>query len=215
MTLNNGGLNVTGPQLQLATVWQIRRKDGTVLAFTDHDEDITRDLGNGTGSQTHKASTGFARSALAAAAGLQVPNMETVGILDDVGIGAADLRAGLYRGAEVWVGQIDWTGAPGLLKMKRGWIADVSIADYSFTAQLVGLTSKLVHTEFGEHYTVECNADFKDARCGYAGAETSCDKQYETCLAYGNIVNFSGAGVLMPGSDVMLRYALKPATGEL
>lgn len=200
----------------MATVWQIKRKDGGVLAFTDHDQDITQDLGNGTGSQTHKASTGFARSALATSAGLSVPNMETSGILADIGISAADLRNGLFRGAEVWIGQIDWTGAPGLRKMQRGYIGDVGITDYGFKAELLGLTSKLISTEIVEHYTVECNADFRDARCGYAGAGETCDKQYTTCRdTYGNLVNFRGHGVLMPGTDVMLRYPLKPAGGQL
>lgn len=200
----------------MATVWQIRRKDGAVFAFTDHDQPLTRDLGNGNGGQVHKASTGFARSALATAAGLQVPNMQTNGILNDADISDADLRAGLFRGAEVWIAQIDWTGAAGIKKMQRGYIGDVGITDYGFTAELLGLTSKLVNTEIVEHYTVECNADFRDARCGYAGAGESCDKQYLTCRdTYNNLANFRGHGVLMPGTDVMLRYPLKPAEGEL
>jgi len=44
-------------------------------------------------------------------------------------------------------------------------------------------------------------AEFKDADCGYSGAESSCDRLFGTCLAYGNISRvgmFPGAPMSFP-----------------
>lgn len=42
-------------------------------------------------------------------------------------------------------------------------------------------------------YDVNCQCrKFKDERCGYAGAETTCDKTLTRCKALGNVGNFYG-----------------------
>ncbi|MBX6323306.1 MAG: DUF2163 domain-containing protein, partial [Rhodospirillaceae bacterium] len=74
----------------LATCWRIARRDGTVLGFTDHDQDLVVD------GLTYLASAGYDRSAIASSAGLAVDNLEIQGIIDHDLIREQDLRAGLW-----------------------------------------------------------------------------------------------------------------------
>ncbi len=52
-----------------------------------------------------------------------------------------------------------------LLKLRRGWLGEVTIRDGLYVAELRGLTQKLQMT-VGEVYAPDCAADLGDARCG-------------------------------------------------
>ncbi len=54
----------------LATCWKVTRKDGLVLGFTDHDQDLTVD------GLLYQASTGYTRSAIHGIADLSVDNLD-------------------------------------------------------------------------------------------------------------------------------------------
>lgn len=41
-------------------------------------------------------------------------------------------------------------------------------------------------------YDVNCQFNFKDSRCQYAGAEAKCDKTLARCQALGNVTRFGG-----------------------
>lgn len=48
-------------------------------------------------------------------------------------------------------------------------------------------------------FDVNCQWRFKDTRCGYAGAETKCDKTLTRCKALSNVTNFGGyPSVVLP-----------------
>jgi len=53
----------------------------------------------------------------------------------------------------------------GILKLRRGWLGEVTIRDGMYVAELRGMTQKLQMT-VGEVYTPDCAADLGDARCG-------------------------------------------------
>ncbi len=151
--------HLAGETTTLATCWKVTRKDGLVLGFTDHDQDLTM------GGLLYQASTGYTRSAIHAIADLSVDNLDIESALNSDTLDAADLRAGLWDGAEVQISLVNW-GDPsqGIILLKRGTIGQVELKDNVFKAELRGLTQALSQ-QIVELYTPDCRADLGDSRC--------------------------------------------------
>jgi len=91
--------------------------------------------------------------------------METV--LDDAGLDAAELRAGLYDGAEVRIFVVNWQDpSQGALRLRRGWLGEVTLSsEGQWRTELRGM-SQVLAQRLIEPYTPDCRADLGDARCG-------------------------------------------------
>lgn len=153
--------HLAGEVTTLCTLWRLTRRDGTVMRFTDHSEDVVL------GSETFEASTGYSRSAIAANSALQVDNVDLEGMLDSAAITEDDLRAGIYDFAAVDVLMVNWASpSDGALTLRTGTLGEVSLATGTFTAELRGLAQAL-QTQIIELITPDCRATFGDARCGY------------------------------------------------
>ena len=87
--------HIAGETTMLATCWKVTRRDGLVLGFTDHDQDLTVE------GQLYQASTGYTRSAIHTISDLSVDNLDIESALNSDTLNASDLRAGLWDGAEV------------------------------------------------------------------------------------------------------------------
>ena len=74
----------------LARCWQIARRDGMVLGFTDHDLDLSF------AGTLFKAGTGLTAQTLEQATGLSVDNSEAIGALSDAAITETDIAAGRF-----------------------------------------------------------------------------------------------------------------------
>ena len=72
-----------------------------ILGFTDLDLDITFNVGDGDGEIIYKALFGYERSNIESKLGMNVDNIDANFILNDVGISARDMRAGLWGDAEI------------------------------------------------------------------------------------------------------------------
>ncbi len=150
----------------LATCWKVKRRDGTILGFTDHDEDIAFDLGDGDGSVTYKAATGYTRSAIANKIDLSADNLEVEGFLDSAAITEADLRAGKYDFAEVRIFLVNWADlGQGKIDLRRGAIGEITTRDELYVAELMGLSQRLSQV-VGRTYTPECAVDLGSPECG-------------------------------------------------
>lgn len=192
--------HMQGTQTTLCTVWQIKRNDDALQAFTDHDVDVVADIASGNGSVTHKAATAYDRSAFDSAAGFTVPNVEVTGLLNTADITAAQIRSGLYAGAEVWIARLNYTSpGQGVDRIIYGHIGRITERDHVFVAELRGLM-KLYQNEIVDLVGPECRYDFKSFKCGYSGGAATCDKTWLTCQALGNSINFGGEPHL-PGFD--------------
>ncbi len=152
--------HLAGSVTTLATCWRVQRTDGVVYGFTDHDRDLTLS------GLSYRAATGYQRSAIASRADLSVDENELTGILDAAEITEADLRAGLWDGAEVRIFLVNHRDPTmGDLKLRRGRLGEVVVNDDgTFRAELRGLSQALQQT-IGEQYTPECRADLGDGRC--------------------------------------------------
>jgi len=152
--------HLRGEVTTLATCWELTRRDGFKLFFTDHDVDLVID------GDTYIASTGYKRTAIQNDATLAVDNLDVEGIFDSSAITEQDLRAGVYDYAEVRIFLVNWADlSQGILRLRRGWLGEVLLTpDGIFKAELRGLT-QLLSQNIGNFYTPECRVDLGDLRC--------------------------------------------------
>ena len=87
-------------------------------------------------------------------------------MFSDDGITEGDLRTGKYDFAGVRMFLVNYGNlTQGILKLRRGWLGEVTIRDGMYVAELRGMTQKLQMT-VGEVYAPDCSTDLGDARCG-------------------------------------------------
>lgn len=143
----------------LATCWKMTRRDSTVFCFTDHDQDITFE------SNVYSASSGFTPSSIHNSGTLSVDNLDVEGMLSSSSIRETDIMAGLYDFAEIDIFQVNYADlSQGSMKLKRGWLGEVSFFKQQFIAEVRGLTQRLSQT-MGELYSSSCRASLGDSRC--------------------------------------------------
>lgn len=151
--------HLAGEVTTLASCWKLTRRDTTVFGFTDHDQDIAFE------SVSYKAATGFTPSTIQNSASLSVDNLDVEGILQDGAITEGDILAGKYDFAEIEIFQVNYNDlAQGALKLRRGWLGEVSLQRQQFIAEVRGLTQCLSQT-IGELYAPLCRAALGDDRC--------------------------------------------------
>lgn len=140
--------------------WLVERSDGTVLSFTDHQSDLTID------ALTYEAASGFSRTAISQSSGLSVDNLDIVGVLDSTAITEQDLRAGLYRNAEVWYFEVDYTDVTlGKHKLDYGYLGEVTVSEGMFVAEFRSLMQRL-DQEIGEKAGRYCRVPLGSTLCG-------------------------------------------------
>ncbi|AVO44072.1 DUF2163 domain-containing protein [Phreatobacter cathodiphilus] len=143
----------------LATCWILRRRDGVVLGFTDHDGDLV------VAGVTCRAASGFDATAAAEKLGFAAGTAEIAGALVDEAVSAADIRAGRYDGARVEVHCVDWTDPALAVLLRVMMLGAVTREGPAFRAELRSLAAAL-DVERGRLFTPRCGADLGDARCG-------------------------------------------------
>jgi uncharacterized phage protein (TIGR02218 family) len=142
----------------LCRCWRIERRDGVLLGFTDHDEDVMLD------ALTCRAGTGFSGSEAAAALGLAVAGSEIAGALADDALSEADLAAGRYDAAAVEIHLVDWSEPALHVLLASGVLGEVRREGQAFAAELRSLADRL-NEESGRRFTATCSADLGDSRC--------------------------------------------------
>lgn len=145
--------------------WVIRRRDGVLLGFTDHDRDLVVD------GVLCRADTGMTARALQQTTGLSVDNTEAFGALSAAAIAEDDLAAGRFDGAEVMAYLVNWAAPQDFILQFRGNIGEISRVGGSFKAELRGLTD-LLNRPHGMAYTPGCSAVLGDSRCRFDLAQS-------------------------------------------
>jgi uncharacterized phage protein (TIGR02218 family) len=137
--------------------WKLRRRDGTVEGWTDHDEAVPWDGVDYLPLPAGAPSNYQQKAALAAA------NMELEVNYGDTS--AALIRAGYYDYAEVWTFRINWADpSQGIVRMAYGRLGEISMLKGQARADVRGL-AQILSTQIGRIYTPECDASLGDARC--------------------------------------------------
>lgn len=138
--------------------WAIKRGDGTVLGFTDHDRDLRFK------NIRFRADSGLSAMALQQGTGLAVDNSEAIGALTDAAIREADIDAGRFDGAAVSCWLVNWSDVTERQILFRGTIGEIRRAGGGFTAELRGLAERL-NQPMGRVYQKPCGAVLGDASC--------------------------------------------------
>lgn len=154
--------HLAGEATTLATCWQITRRDGVVMRFTDHDADLVLD------GATYLSAVGYEATAIESTSGMSVDNLDADVLLDSAGITEADLIAGRYDFAAVEIRLCNWAApATGSILLRRGTLGEVSLRNGRARVELRGLAQALQQT-VGRVFARRCDADLGDARCGVA-----------------------------------------------
>ncbi|MGL4239376.1 DUF2163 domain-containing protein [Tabrizicola sp.] len=165
--------------------WAVRRRDGVVLGFTDHDRNLVVD------GVLCRADTGMTARALQQTTGLSVDNTEAFGALSAAAITEADLLAGRFDGAEVRSYLVNWQEPESFIEQFRGHLGEITRSGGSFKAELRGL-SDLLNRPHGMAYTPGCSAILGDSRCRFDLAQPGyfADRAVEA-VADGRIFEFA------------------------
>lgn len=143
----------------LARCWTLRRRDGVVLGFTDHDRDLD------VAGVVHAAGTGLEGSDMHAELGFAIGGGEVTGALASPGLVESDLAAGLWDDASVELWLVDWQAPAARVLLDVGTIGEVRRAEGAFVAEMRGLGHRLDQPR-GRLFQACCDADLGDARCG-------------------------------------------------
>ena len=145
--------------------WLITRQDGTVMAFTEHDQPLDCD-GN-----TYAASTSFTASAIENQLGFAVSNMDVLGALSSDVITNDDLEAGRYDGADVTILHVNWANPANFYVIVSGTLGQVQLGDLAFQAELRCLAQHYAQY-VGSLCSPKCRSDLFDTG---AGLENGCN----------------------------------------
>ncbi len=148
------------PVTSMTGCWRLERRDGTVFTFTEHPADLV------VNAETYKGATGFRRSAQSQSIGLSVDNLELEALLSDAGITERDIRAGLYRDAQVWYFEANWRDiALGIHKLDYGYLGEIEIQNGLCIAEFRSLSQRL-DQEIGDKYGRVCRVRLGSTECG-------------------------------------------------
>ncbi|MEE9272468.1 MAG: DUF2163 domain-containing protein [Robiginitomaculum sp.] len=193
--------HIKGETTTLCWAWKLKRKDGLVLGFSDHDRALTIEGLN------YQAASGFAPTDIENRLGFSLDNSAVLGALSADAITKSDIEAGLYDGADVEIWRVNWQDTTQLGLIWRGRIGEISLIDGRFEAELVGQSAALEQST-GRVFSRQCQADFGSEICGVRLEDypegTKCPHSFEACKTqFQNTDNFLGFPYLI-GDDAVL-----------
>lgn len=153
--------HIAGGATTLCWCWRLRRRDGVVMGFTDHDQDVIFD------GTTFEAAAGFTASEIKEAVGLSVDNLAVTGAVSSDRISEADLATGRYDEARVEIYRVNWQAPEQHALMRTGSLGEVKRTGIVFTAEVRGLAHYLSQSN-GRLFQYACDATLGDHRCKVA-----------------------------------------------
>ncbi|MAZ18407.1 MAG: hypothetical protein CL535_19035 [Ahrensia sp.] len=167
--------------------WIVRRMDGTVQGFTDHDRALTVD------SVICEPASGFVAGAIESGLGFAGDTAEVAGALSSDAISDSDIEAGKYDGAAVEQWLVNWAEPDEAGLLKRHVIGEIRRIDGAFRVELRSLSAKLDERR-GRSFLRRCDADLGDARCGF-------DTNAPGFSATGTVVSVGGGQMVATGLE--------------
>ncbi len=142
----------------LCHCWRLRRRDGVVMGFTDHDRDLVFD------GTTFRAASGMSASEWVQSSGLAVDTIDAQGALSSAALTEEDLALGRWDDAAVEIWRVDWSDVANRVRIFAGSSGEVARGRSTFRTELRGLAHYL-NQEVGRVYGRPCDAVLGDARC--------------------------------------------------
>lgn len=170
----------------IARAWDITRRDGAVMGFTDHDQSLSF------GGVIYRADTGLSAVALQQTTGLSVDNTEALGALRDSAIREEEIEAGRYDSAEVRAWLVNWADVSERQLLFKGTIGEIRRAGDAFEAELRGLT-QVLNLPMGRVYQKPCSAVLGDGGCRFdLGAEGFSEERAVSAVRDRRAFTFDG-----------------------
>jgi uncharacterized phage protein (TIGR02218 family) len=145
---------------RLARLFRITRTDGVVLRFTDHNGQLVY---NG---ETFDPAGGIDGSARRYQHSLRAASMEFRGIISSAQIAEDDLRAGLYREAQIEEIEVDWRYPwRGAVTYRVWWLDATAFDEEIWTGEISG-PQRFTDRQIGEVFDRTCERDLGDDLCG-------------------------------------------------
>lgn len=144
----------------MASLWKIKRVDGTIQGFTSHVATLQYDDGSGDGSITYKPSTGISPTSAKESVGSGVDNMQVMGIINSTDISDVDLLTGVYDRARVKMMLVNYADLTmGHLVLMTGQIGEIKLRANTFEAEVRSLT-QVLGQQVGKVITPQCMVEF-------------------------------------------------------
>jgi uncharacterized phage protein (TIGR02218 family) len=149
-----------GSIIPLANYTRITRLDGVVLGFTSYDRDLTF------GGVTYEAYSSVSASAVRQSEGTGVDNLDIIGLLTSSRIRDTDILAGLYDGAAVELGQVNYLSPEGNAVIHlTGTLGEITEREGEYTAEIRSLSQHLAQ-QVGALTSATCRVRaFGDSEC--------------------------------------------------
>jgi uncharacterized phage protein (TIGR02218 family) len=213
-------LHLKGEVTTCCRCWRATRRDGLVLGFTDHDEDVVFD------GTAYRAASGLDAAEASSDFGFAVGGGEVAGALGSDSLTEEDLCAGLWDSARAETMLVNWNDPSQGICLNVGEIGDVRRGGAAFTAELRSMSHRL-EARTGRLYAARCDAELGDARCRKnidtdefrgAGAVLSVASRFEvvvTGLAAFASGSFTGGTLTwMAGANAGQGSAVREHRGE-
>lgn len=138
---------------------RVVRTDGVTIGMTSHDQDIT------ISAVTYQSGSGYDPSAVGANIQFTPGVVDVEGILSTLGVDRADIAAGLYDNARLYVFITDYTNPiVDEIKTMTGYWSDVRLMRGRFMATFRSLID-LLQQNVGRTAKPACDAELGDSRC--------------------------------------------------
>lgn len=146
---------------RLSRCAQFELRDGTLLGITDHDRDLTVDVGDG--AVSFSASTGEMPSAVAQGVGLDADNLEVTGPISST-ITREAVLGGRFHRARVKVFDVRWDATGSFLRLLAGKVTNAKVEGGAFTLEVRSNTDAF-NQVIGRVLSPYCSHEFGEGQC--------------------------------------------------
>jgi uncharacterized phage protein (TIGR02218 family) len=181
--------------------------DGTSIGITDHDKDLTYDIGDG--SVTYSSGTGILTSDVSLSCGLDADNYEVRGPIADV-VTLDGVLGGRFNRARARLFQVNWKDlTQGAIKLLAGNISEARVEGGEFVFEVRSDVDRY-NQVVGRTIANNCDADYGDARCG-----TTPESETETVTAATSAMVFAVTNGGARAADFFNLGTIEFTSGEL
>ncbi|MEM6475414.1 MAG: DUF2163 domain-containing protein [Pseudomonadota bacterium] len=188
----------------VSTFWRIYRRDGVMLGFTSHDRDLSFE------GVVHRAAPGMIPAAIRLTSDLSDDSAEVQGALTHATIREADLSAGLFDGAAIEIGVVDWESLEHHI-LYSGQLGQIEDDRRSFRAELRS-AKDVLQQDLVPRTSPTCRALFCGPGCGVSASAYTMSALVTAVDLEANRVEFD---TQLPGDyiDGQVRFFDGPQVG--
>lgn len=151
----------------LAIFAKFKLRDGRIFTFSEYDQDVDYDLGDGDGTLTYVANNAITRSAIRQRGEAAIDNLQIVGHLESSAITINDLRGGEWDDAEYRIFMLNFENlANGEIALGRGHLGKVVTQDNEYAVEMLSILNRY-NSDLTDVYSPACRVDLGST--GYKG----------------------------------------------